>query len=97
MFGLLPAGTAAPTNWTYKRYGPLDAIGLGAKESYYFIERNLSYMRDVFAGREKADQLGGPIRIADVAGKVASAGIIPLLHLTAMISVSVLSNGQGSL
>ena len=80
---------AAPANWTYKRYGPLEAVGLGVSESYYFVERNLSYMRDVIVGREKADQLGGPIRIADVAGKVASAGIVPLLHLTAMISVSV--------
>jgi regulator of sigma E protease len=78
-----------PSNWTYKRYGPVDAVVLGVKECYFFVERNLAYMRDIAVGRQKADQLGGPIRIADAAGKVASVGIVPLLHLTAMISVSV--------
>ena len=81
--------SSAATSWTYKKYGPIDATVLGVKESYFFVERNLAYIRDIFVGREKADQLGGPIRIADAAGKVASAGIVPLLHLTAMISVSV--------
>jgi regulator of sigma E protease len=79
----------AATDWTYKRYGFLEALGLGVTESVYFIQRNLSYLRDIIVGREKADQLGGPIRIADAAGKVASAGMVPLLHLTAMISLSV--------
>lgn len=87
MLGIKRANVA--TDWTYKRYGPLDAVVLGTKECVFFIERNLAYIRDIIVGREKADQLGGPIRIADAAGKVASAGIIPLLHLTAMISVSV--------
>lgn len=87
MLGIKRANVA--TDWTYKRYGFFDAIGLGVTESIYFVERNLSYIRDIFIGREKADQLGGPIRIADAAGKVASAGIVPLLHLTAMISLSV--------
>ncbi len=78
-----------PSNWTYKHYGPLAALSLGVKECYFFVERNLSYMGGIVTGREKADQLGGPIRIADAAGKVASLGLVPLLHLTAMISVSV--------
>jgi regulator of sigma E protease len=81
--------TTAATSYTFKKYGPIDAVVMGAKESYFFVERNLAYLRDIVVGREKADQLGGPIRIADAAGKVASAGIVPLLHLTAMISVSV--------
>ncbi len=87
MLGIKRANVA--TDWTYKRYGIVEAIGLGVTESIYFVERNLSYIRDIFVGREKADQLGGPVRIADAAGKVASAGIVPLLHLTAMISLSV--------
>jgi regulator of sigma E protease len=49
----------------------------------------LGYVRDVALGREAADQLGGPIRIAEVSGQVASAGFIPLLNLTAILSVSI--------
>ena len=42
-----------------------------------------------FVGREAADQLGGPIRIAQVSGQVATAGFTALIHLTAVLSVSI--------
>ena len=53
------------------------------------IDRTLSYIGGVFAGREAADQLGGPIRIAQVSGQVATAGFVALIHLTAVLSVSI--------
>ena len=88
--GLLGIKRAAvPTDWKYKKYGPIDAVVVAVKECYFVIARNLAYLRDVITRKESADQLGGPIRIADVSGKVASAGIVPLLHLTAVISVSI--------
>ena len=40
-------------------------------------------------GRQSADQLGGPIRIAEVSSQVASVGFVPLLNLTAVLSVSI--------
>jgi regulator of sigma E protease len=40
-------------------------------------------------GRQSADQLGGPIRIAEVSGQVASVGFVPLLNLTSVLSVSI--------
>ena len=43
----------------------------------------------MFAGRECADQLGGPIRIAQISGQVATLGFVPVLHLAAMLSVSI--------
>jgi regulator of sigma E protease len=39
--------------------------------------------------RQSADQLGGPIRIADIAGKTAMHGFDELLRLTAILSVSI--------
>jgi regulator of sigma E protease len=80
---------SAATEWTYKQYGIFQALGLGVTESVFFIERNLSYIKDIIVGREKADQLGGPVRIADASSKVCGAGIVPCLHLAAMISLSV--------
>jgi regulator of sigma E protease len=46
-------------------------------------------MGGVIVGREAADQLGGPIRIAQVSGQVATAGFVALLHLAAVLSVSI--------
>ncbi len=81
--------TTQPQDWEYKRYGPLDALWLGVKETHFIVSKTLGYVRDVALGREAADQLGGPIRIAEVSGQVASAGFVPLLNLTAILSVSI--------
>ena len=77
------------TEWEYKRYSPPDAVVMGVRETYFIISRTLSYLNDVIMGRESADQLGGPIRIAEVSGQVASVGFVPLLNLTAVLSVSI--------
>jgi regulator of sigma E protease len=70
-------------------YGPFAAVAAGAQETWFVVDRTLSYIGGIFAGREAADQLGGPIRIAQVSGQVATAGFVALLHLTAVLSVSI--------
>ena len=81
--------TAAQEDWKYQRYGPIESLGLGVRETFFIVTRTLSYLSDVVMGRESADQLGGPIRIAEVSGQVASVGFVPLLNLTAVLSVSI--------
>lgn len=68
---------------------PISAVWLGAKETWFIVDRTFSYIGGIFAGREAADQLGGPIRIAQVSGQVATAGLTALLHLAAVLSVSI--------
>jgi regulator of sigma E protease len=68
---------------------PLEAIKLGVEETWFVVERTISYIGGVVSGREAADQLGGPIRIAQVSGQVATVGIVALVHLTAVLSVSI--------
>jgi regulator of sigma E protease len=79
----------AQEDWTFKRYGPLVSLGLGVQRTFFIITRTLSYIYDVLIGLEPADQLGGPIRIAEVSGQVATLGFVPLLELTAVLSVSI--------
>ena len=79
----------APGDIKTQKAGPLSAIVMGAQETWFVVERTLSYIGGVFAGREAADQLGGPIRIAQVSGQVATAGFVALIHLTAVLSVSI--------
>jgi regulator of sigma E protease len=68
---------------------PLQAVVLGLEETWFVIERTLAYIGGVLIGRESADQLGGPIRIAQVSGQVASIGLVALVHLAAVLSVSI--------
>jgi regulator of sigma E protease len=81
--------SASPDDWTLKRHDPLTAFVMAVKECYFVISRSLAYLYDVVTGREAADQLGGPIRIAQVSGQVATAGFVALLNLAAIISVSI--------
>ncbi|HXZ21899.1 MAG TPA: RIP metalloprotease RseP [Pseudolabrys sp.] len=79
----------APGDVRTEKAGPVRAIIMGAQETWFVVDRTLSYITGVFVGREAADQLGGPIRIAQVSGQVATAGFTALIHLTAVLSVSI--------
>jgi regulator of sigma E protease len=79
----------APGDIKTQKFGPAQAVVEGAKETWFIVDRTLSYIGGIFAGRESADQLGGPIRIAQVSGQVATAGFVALMHLTAVLSVSI--------
>ncbi len=79
----------APGDIKTEKAGPLQAVVMGAQETWFVVERTLTYIGGVFTGRESADQLGGPIRIAQVSGQVATAGFTALIHLTAVLSVSI--------
>lgn len=84
-----PRGPGAAASLSHERVGPLTAVGLGVERTWEIITSTLGYIRDVVRGEQPADQLGGPVRIADVAGKVAKQGLIDLVFLTAFLSVSI--------
>lgn len=78
-----------PDDVKTQRVAPLPALWMGVQETWFVIDRTFSYIGGVIVGRESADQLGGPIRIAQVSGQVAEFGFVPLMHLTAVLSVSI--------
>jgi regulator of sigma E protease len=79
----------APGDVRTERVAPLAAVTMGVEETWFVIERTMAYLGGVVLGRESADQLGGPIRIAQVSGQVASVGMAALIHLAAVLSVSI--------
>jgi regulator of sigma E protease len=81
--------STAPDDLKLERADPLTAVVMGVGETWFLIERTMAYIGDVVIGRQDADQIGGPIRIAQVSGQVASAGLVALIHLAAVLSVSI--------
>lgn len=73
----------------WKKYDPLTSVWLGTKQTWFVISSTMGYLYNVIIGRESADQLGGPIRIAKISGDVAKAGFLPLINLAAVLSVSI--------
>lgn len=70
-------------------YGPPAAVGMAVGETWFVIERTMIYIYDIIIGRQPADQLGGPLRIAKVSGDVATLGFLALINLTAILSISI--------
>jgi regulator of sigma E protease len=79
----------APDEIRTEKVGALDAVVLGVDKTWFVVEQTMSYLGRMIAGRESADQLGGPIRIAQVSGQVATLGFGPILDLAAVLSVSI--------
>jgi regulator of sigma E protease len=79
----------APDDLKLEPMPPLTALVQATEETWFVVERTLAYIGGVMIGTESADQLGGPIRIAQVSGQVAKTGYIALFHLAAVLSVSI--------
>ncbi|MCC7347820.1 MAG: RIP metalloprotease RseP [Variibacter sp.] len=71
------------------RENPVTALGTGVEKTWFVIDQTMSYIARVIRGRESADQIGGPIKIAQVSGQMASLGWMPIISLAAMLSVSI--------
>ena len=78
-----------PGDATNQPVNPATALWLGVKETWFVAKSTVVYIGDVFTRRASADQVGGPIRIAQISGQVATLGLSPLIHLAAVLSVSI--------
>lgn len=67
----------------------LTAVTMGASETYQTIASSLSGLKAIWAGRQSAEQMGGPLLMAEVTAKVAELGIEPLLRWVAFISANI--------
>ena len=79
----------SPGDVKYQRVSPPKAVWLSVQETWFVVDKTLTYLGRVVIGRERANQLGGPIRIAQMSGQVASISFVALVHLAAVLSVSI--------
>ena len=76
-------------NFRRIEYGPIESVGQAVRESGFIIARTGQFFGRFFAGREDKCQLGGPVKIATMAGQAASQGVDWLIQLTAMLSIGI--------
>jgi len=69
------------------RLGPLEAVGAAIAEVRDVISVSFRARDQLFKGN--ASQLSGPIGIAKLSGQVASVSFLALIHLAAILSVSI--------
>ena len=72
-----------------QHYNPLQAAGAACRRTWDVIRLSLQGIGQLIVGRASLDQLQGPVGIAQITKKVADFGILPLLNLVAVLSVSI--------
>jgi regulator of sigma E protease len=78
-----------PADRRFETCGLTRCFAWSVKETWSIVEATGLYVAGLFEGRESADQISGPIGVAQVAGEVAKISILALFSLTAVFSVSV--------
>lgn len=85
------------------RYGPLEAVGAGAKQTIDVIGSTVTYLGRLLTGRESGDQLSGPIGIAKASGSLTNMAVqanpdptatalnlgLTLINLAAILSIGI--------
>ncbi len=86
--GLLPQ-SSPPSEWTELKLGPVEALGFAGQRVYLVTQVSLRLMLGLFSGKTTLKQLGGPLSIADMAGKSAQVGWQPFMAFLALMSISI--------
>ncbi|HRO10337.1 RIP metalloprotease RseP [Amaricoccus sp.] len=69
--------------------GPLTAIGFGVERTWAVITQSLNGIRSILSGAIGADNLQGPLGIAQISGQTAAQGLTSFIALIAVISTAI--------
>ena len=78
-----------PNQIRYERQNPAMAVWLGGQKTVSVCVSIVVYLGDMIAGDRGTDDLGGPLRIAQISGQMAQGGFSNLMFLMAMLSVNL--------
>ena len=70
-------------------FSPGGALVEAVRETGHIVVRTGQFLQRFVVGREDKCQLGGPVKIADMAGKAAALGFEWLVQLVALLSVGI--------
>ena len=73
----------------YVRYDPLSATWQAAVQTWRMSAGTLEAVGQMIIGARTTEELGGPIRIAQMSGQVASIGLAALIEFMAVLSINL--------
>jgi regulator of sigma E protease len=76
-------------NFRHISFSPEEALVEGVRETGHVVTGTFAYIGNLVTGRMNADQLGGPVRVAQASGQMASLGFAAVIQLAALLSVSI--------
>ena len=72
-----------------ERPGVVGAMGYGFSETWNVVALTADFLRDLVTGKTSARNVGGPIQIGQLSGRVARLGLEPFLTFMALFSVNL--------
>lgn len=78
-----------PDQIGYEREDPLTATWMAVERTVSLSGRILSYVGQIITGARTAEELGGPIRIAQLSGEMAQGGAVSLVLFMAALSINL--------
>lgn len=78
----------------FNKLGPMEAVGAAIRETGMMVVDIFRALGQIIRGERSFKELGGPVKIAQISGSVADAGVeqktwVPFLMLMAMLSVNL--------
>ncbi|MCP3876392.1 MAG: RIP metalloprotease RseP [Desulfobacteraceae bacterium] len=73
----------------HKRLNPFQALGHSIKDTYGLVKLTIQSVGKMISGSISANNLGGPIMIAQMAGEQAKAGMVNFVWFIALLSVNL--------
>ncbi len=84
--GLLGVKGGAPE---YKQLDPASAVVAGIQQTWDVLVQTIQGLGQMLSGARSADELSGPLGIAQLSGQVASLGVASLISFIAVLSVNL--------
>ena len=81
--------TNSPQDIKTVKFSPLGGLREAVRQTWFVIDQTFAYLGKLVVGRASTDQLGGPLRIAQMSGQAASLGFATLMNWAGLISVSI--------
>jgi regulator of sigma E protease len=72
-----------------RRLDPLSALGAGIEQTWEVTVQTVQGLAQMLSGSRNADELSGPLGIAQLSGQVASLGFASLVSFIAVLSVNL--------
>jgi regulator of sigma E protease len=73
----------------FRRTDPVFALVEGASETARLIGGTLYALGEMIVGSRTTEELGGPLRIAQMSGEIAKDGAVPMIWFTAVLSINL--------
>src|ERR687898_802220 len=73
----------------FRRTNAVFALAEGASETVRLIGGTLYALGEMIVGSRTTEELGGPLRIAQMSGEIAKDGAVPMIWFTAVLSINL--------